>query len=114
MNWGYEMQDRNQTILSCEIVDYRETLTLGQLCRSCGVHAEWVTLLVEEGVLEPVSSGQRQWRFAAAHLPRVHAARRLANDLGLNASGIALALQLMDEVRELRARLATRDHLSVR
>lgn len=99
------MQDNTYTAISCEIVEHSETLTLGQICRSCGVHAEWVTLLVEEGILEPIAPQARQWRFAAAHLPRVHTARRLAEDLGLNTSGIALALELMEEIRELRGRL---------
>ena len=98
------MQDTRYT-LTCEIVEYGETLTLAQLCRSCGVHAEWVSLLVEHGVLEPVAPRERQWRFAATQLSRVHIARRLARDLDLNASGIALALELMDEVRLLRTRL---------
>lgn len=98
------MQDTRYT-LTCEIVEHGETLTLAQLCRSCGVNAEWVTLLVEYGVLEPVAPRQRQWCFSATHLPRVHTALRLARDLDLNASGIALALELMDEIRELRGRL---------
>lgn len=102
------MQDTRYT-LTCEIVEHGETLTLAQLCRSCGVHAEWVALLVEQGVLEPVAPGERQWRFATAHLPRVHTARRLARDLDLNASGIALALELMDEIRSLRSRLAAQE-----
>ncbi|MGB7757502.1 MAG: chaperone modulator CbpM [Salinisphaera sp.] len=102
------MPDTRYT-LTCEIVEHSETLTLAQLCRSCGVHAEWVTLLVEHGVLEPVAPRERQWRFATAHLPRVHTARRLARDLDLNASGIALALELMDEIRTLRSRLAVHE-----
>ena len=102
------MRDTRYT-LTCEIVEHGETLTLAQLCRSCGVHAEWITLLVEHGVLEPVATGEQQWRFATAHLPRVHTARRLAQDLDLNASGIALALELMDEIRNLRSRLAAHE-----
>lgn len=98
------MQNTRHTI-TCEIVEHGETLSLAQLCHSAGVHAEWVTLLVEQGVLEPVAPHNRQWRFAAAHLPRVHTARRLAHDLDLNTSGIALALDLMDEIHALRAQL---------
>lgn len=99
------MQDTTYT-LTCEVVDHDETLTLAQVCNSCGVHAEWVTLLVEHGILEPVATDERPWRFATQHLTRVHTARRLARDLDLNAPGIALALELMDEVRELRHELA--------
>lgn len=103
------MQDTRYT-LTCEIVEQGDTLTLAQLCRSAGVHAEWVTVLVEHGVLEPVAPREPQWRFATAHLSRVHTARRLARDLDLNVSGIALALELMDEIRELRGRLAAHEH----
>ncbi|HET7313344.1 chaperone modulator CbpM [Salinisphaera sp.] len=102
------MQDTRYT-LTCELVEHGETITLAQLCRSAGVHVEWVTLLVEHGALEPVAPRERQWRFAVAHLPRVHIARRLAQDLDLNASGIALALELMDEIRQLRGRLSAHE-----
>lgn len=100
------MQDTYYT-LTCEVVERSETVTLGQLCGSCGVHAEWVTLLVEHGVIEPVAVQERPWRFATTHLPRIHMARRLARDLDLNAAGIALALELMDEIHDLKGQLAT-------
>jgi len=90
--------------LTCEIVASHTTLTLGQLCRSAGVHAEWITLLVEEGVIEP-EPRQTQWIFSSVQLPRVHSAARLQRDLGLDMSGIALALELMDEISDLRRRI---------
>lgn len=98
------MQDTHY-LLTCEIVNQNETLSLAQMCHSAGVHAEWVTLLVEQGVLEPVTPHARQWQFSATDLPRLHTACRLAHDLDLSVPGIALALELMDEVRSLRARL---------
>lgn len=101
------MQHKSLTV-TCEIVEQGETLTLAQLCRSAGVQAQWVALLVDEGVIEPIDPLDRQWRFAATLLPRVHTARRLADDLELSEPGIALALELMDEIRELRARLDAR------
>jgi chaperone modulatory protein CbpM len=98
------MAHRQQTV-TCEIVEHGETLSLAQLCRSAGVHAEWVMLLVEQGILEPVTPRSRQWQFATTQLPRLHIACRLAHDLELNASGIALALELLDEIHTLQARL---------
>lgn len=92
----------------CEVVETHSTVTLGQLCRSCGVHAEWVASLVDEGVIEPTRGAQHdysRWEFAATYLPRVHAAAHLHRDLGVNISGLALALELMDEIQDLRARL---------
>ncbi|GAB3684755.1 chaperone modulator CbpM [Salinisphaera aquimarina] len=99
-------QDTEQLV--CEIVETHSTVTLGQLCRSCGVHAEWVAMLVAEGVIEP-EHGHERWEFAAVHLPRVHTAVHLHRDLGVNISGLALALDLMDEIQSLRARLDALD-----
>ncbi len=98
------MVNTHSKTLVCEIVETHTTLTLGQLCRSAGVHAEWITLLVDEGVIEPEPQ-QARWMFASHHLPRVHTAARLQRDLGLDMAGIALALELMDEIGYLRRRI---------
>jgi chaperone modulatory protein CbpM len=63
--------------------------------------------LVEEGVLEPLGPGGPQWRFAATSVVRVRKAQRLQRDLGVNLPGIALALQLLDRIDALEARLRT-------
>jgi chaperone modulatory protein CbpM len=46
-----------------------------------------------------------QWRFSGSSLRRARLALRLSQDLEVNAPGVALALDLMDEIEELRARL---------
>ena len=46
-----------------------------------------------------------QWRFAATTIVRVEKARRLQNDLGVNLPGVALALQLLDRIDALEARV---------
>ncbi|MDN5869971.1 MAG: chaperone modulator CbpM [Nitrococcus sp.] len=94
----------------CQLVDERHTVTLGQLCRSCGVHGEWVALLVEHGVIEPEDAGRAgAWQFRSTHLRRVHTALHLQRDLDLNIPGIALALDLMDQIEDLRRRLEALD-----
>jgi hypothetical protein len=40
-----------------------DSLTLGQLCRACDVHADWIISLVEEGIIEPQGEDIRLWRF---------------------------------------------------
>ncbi len=88
-----------------EILDEMTEVTLADLTRAARVHAEWVMELVEEGVLEPVQPGGPQWRFAATSVVRVKKAQRLQRDLGVNLPGIALALQLLDRIDALEARL---------
>lgn len=90
--------------LAGEVLEDEADLSLGDLCRACGVQADWVMALVEEGVLEPHGGDAAQWRFPGGCLRRVRVAGRLQRDLGLNPPGAALALELMDEIRRLRER----------
>lgn len=95
--------------VDCEVVTDEHTLTFGELCRSCGVGADWVRYLVDEGVLHAETQQvPGSWVFYVGQLPRAHAAKRLSSDPGLNAAGIALALDLIEENRELRRLLAER------
>jgi len=87
------------------VLDEAQEITLAELTRSCQVHSEWVMELVEEGVIEPLQAGGPQWRFAATSIVRVQKARRLQRDLGVNLTGIALALQLLERIDALEARL---------
>jgi chaperone modulatory protein CbpM len=87
-----------------------DALTLGQLCRACGVHADWIISLVEESIIEPQGEDARLWRFSGESLVRARSALRLQSDLGVNLAGIALILDLMEELENLRAQLKTISH----
>jgi chaperone modulatory protein CbpM len=73
------------------------------------VHAEWIVELVEQGIIEPRGDDLRHWRFSGSSLSRVMRVQRLQHDLGINLAGAALALDLLDEIRWLRSRLAIID-----
>lgn len=85
-----------------DLIDDRSTLTLGELCELCGVHAEYVLELVEHGVIEPAEGGRAGWCFTGRAVVRSQRALRLQHDLGLNLPGVSLALELLDEVERLR------------
>ena len=93
-----------QTITGIIVEDSTE-FTLGELSRACGMPAEWILALVEEGVIEPVGSDQTHWHFPGHCLRRVRIAQRLQSDLGVNLAGTALALELLEEVETLRQRI---------
>lgn len=93
-------------ILTGVLLEEEIVFTLADLSHACCVNAEWIVLLVEEGIVEPVTGTDiRQWRFSGTSLRRVRTAQRLQHDLGLNIAGIALALDLLDEIELLRRRL---------
>ncbi len=87
------------------ILEEQVGLTLGDLCRACGVRTELLVELVEEGVISPSGDAPEVWRFTGVHLRHARVAVRLQRDLGVNTAGAALALQLMDELASLRGRL---------
>lgn len=93
------------------MLDRRQRLTLLEVCQASGLHAEAVLALVDLGVLEPWGRTPSEWRFPADAVCRLRTATRLQADLNLNPEGTALALDLLDEVRTLRARVRALESL---
>jgi chaperone modulatory protein CbpM len=60
---------------------------------------------VSEGVLSPAGSSPEDWRFSGDSLKRAKTAAHLTHDLELNIPGVALALDLLDEITRLRNQL---------
>lgn len=99
------MIDKTIDLANGDLLDDEVELTLAELCRSCGLSAEFVVELVQFGVVEPLGREPGRWRFRGTSVRRVRRARRLERDLGVNTAGVALALDLLDELERLRARL---------
>lgn len=93
-----------------ELVDDERRYTLRELCLACGVTAESVIDLVEHGVLEVEGRRPSAWRFSNRMLIRSRQAHRLQRDLQLNLPGLALCLELLDEIEVLRRRLSVLYH----
>lgn len=96
--------------LSAIILEEQTGLTLTEVCQACAVRVEFIVGLVDEGVLDPIGREPHRWRFTGTHLRRATVARRLQRDLGINRAGAALALQLLDEIEILQARLSKTGH----
>ena len=88
-------------ILSGQVLEEFDMITLDDLCRSCTIEVETVTLLVAEGILDPVGGDVEHWQFTVGSLRRVKTAIHLQRDLGVNLAGAALALELLDRIAEL-------------
>lgn len=99
------MKDALLTPLSGDVLEEDTELSLAELCRACRLSAEQVFELVEEGIVEPLGGSASHWRFQGASVYRVRCAVQLRRDLGVNWAGAALALDLLDELRVLRARV---------
>jgi chaperone modulatory protein CbpM len=96
------MMKRHLTIQNV-IIDDETSLTLYQLSEECQVQTDMVVEFVEHGLLEPQGHAPKDWAFSAYDLYRMQKALRLIHDLDLNYPGAALALDLMEEIEELRS-----------
>lgn len=79
-------------------------LELEAFAQACGTEAEFVRLLVDEGLVQPLAE-QPAWRFGGEALARVRRIRRLQRDFEANLQSVAVMLDLLDEVERLRAAL---------
>lgn len=87
------------------VVEEEIHLTLAELCQACCIPEEHVIAWVFEGVLEPIGEAPPAWRFAGDSLRRARLALWLTRDLEINPPGVALALDLLDQIAALQARL---------
>ena len=104
------MNSHDLSLVHTGTVIEEDCLTLEQLCHACDVHADWIISIVEESIIEPQGEDSRLWRFSGASLIRARSALRLQRDLGINLAGIALALDLMEELESLRTQIKIGDH----
>jgi len=92
-------------VLEGLVLEEEYSISLNRLCRICTVRTEHILELVEEGIIEPTGDTLDQFRFRTDSLKRVQVSCRLQQDLGVNLAGVALALDLLDEIEQLRNRL---------
>ena len=79
-------------------------LELEAFARACGTETEFVCLLVDEGLLQPVTL-HPAWRFGGEELARVRRICRLQRDFEADLQSVAVMLELIDEIERLRAQL---------
>lgn len=99
------IETRTATYVQGQIVDEGVEFTLVELSQASGASEDELKLWVSEGLFEPTGTQPQEWRFSGTALRRVRTATRLARDLQINPPGIALALDLLDEIDALRARV---------
>ena len=78
-------------------------LDLAEFCEAADLTDVYVIEIVEHGILEPQGGPPREWRFTDYELTLAKRAAKLRRDLELEWEGVALALDLLEEVHELRA-----------
>ncbi|MCK9796321.1 chaperone modulatory protein CbpM [Pseudomonas chlororaphis] len=78
-------------------------LDMEEFCEVADLSAAYVIEIVEHGILEPHGAAPEHWRFTDVELVLAKRAAKLQRDLDLEWEGVALALDLLEEVQQLRA-----------
>ncbi len=77
-------------------------LSVEEFCQSAELPVEYLLEIVECGILQPSGPTPAQWLFDASALAVAKRALRLRRDLEIEWAGIALALELMAELEQVR------------
>ena len=81
----------------------RALFTLSEVCERCGLRADIIVEMVEHGIVDPiVADPGKNWSFSVDALLRLTRAQRLHRDLELNVPGLALSLELLDQIDSLQ------------
>jgi chaperone modulatory protein CbpM len=80
-------------------------MTIVELAQATQTPEDLIMAWVSEGVLSPAGGSPQDWRFSGDSLKRAKTAARLMHDLELNLPGVALAINLLEELDLLRSQL---------
>jgi len=102
------MPTSEEHFLSGDLLDEGIEVSVADLCRMFAVEEHHIIELVEEGVLgtrgavNVIEIDKTAWRFHGTEVRRARIALRLERDLGINVPGVALVLELLEELEQLR------------
>jgi chaperone modulatory protein CbpM len=99
-------------IMTAQVLGDGDWIALTEICRVCRIEAGAVHELAELGVLSPRGSAPAEWEFPATALPRLRVVGRLMRDLGINASGAALAVELLEVQHALERQIRRLERLA--
>lgn len=86
------------------IADYNQTseISLTELVEISGISQNDLIVWMSYEIIRPASKRHNEYHFSLTELQRLKTALRLQRDLELNVSGIALVLDLLDQMQDLR------------
>ena len=96
---------RKQLIPMAEVLDDSLQLSIDELSQRCAVQHYVIVEMVQCGVVEPQGYTPHEWRFSGHDLVRIRQALRLQRDLEINLPGVALAIDLLEQLDELRTKI---------
>ena len=99
-------------VYEAHVVGEGDWISATEICQLCRIDFASVQELVELGVVIGPRRSGADWQMPASTLPRLRVVGALMRDLGVNVSGAALALQLLETQRALERRIADLERLA--
>ena len=99
------MAQTHITWIEGSVVEEEVHMSIVEISQATRAPEDLIMAWVSEGVLSPAGSSPQDWRFSGESLKRAKTAAHLSHDLELNTPGVALALDLLDEINRLRNQL---------
>lgn len=96
-----------------QLLGEADWIAAAEICRLCRLDLAAVVELAELGLICPRGAAPQEWLLPAAALPRLAVAGRLMRDLGINVTGAALAVELLEAQRDLERRLRHLERLAI-
>ena len=98
-------------VLEAHVLGEGDWIAASEICQLCRIDRDAILELVSLGVMSSREGAPGEWQVPATALPRLRVVGRLMRDLGVNVSGAALALELLETQRELEVRLRRLERL---
>jgi hypothetical protein len=98
-------------VLEAQLLGEGDWIAVTEICRLYRIDAGALRELAELGVVTVREGTGGEWEFAAAALPRLRVMSRLMHDLGVNVSGAALAVELLESQHALERRIRALERL---
>jgi chaperone modulatory protein CbpM len=99
-------------MLEAHVLGEGDWIAVSEICHLCRLDLDAVLELAALGVVAHRESVPGEWQVPATALPRLRVVGRLMHDLGVNVSGAALAVELLEAQRELESRLRHLERLA--
>ena len=101
------------TLLIGVLIEEQTTTSFTEVCQKYNIPAELLQEMIEQGLFSLQSSEIEKIALNQKELRRIESAFRLHHDLGINLAGVALALDLLDEINQMHQELTIlRKHFS--
>src|ERR1700680_1982488 len=98
-------------VLEARVLGDADWIAATEICQLCRIDLDAMMELAALGVVEPRETVPGEWQGQAKALPRLRVVGRLMQHLGVNVSGAALAVELIEARRELEGRIRALERL---